>query len=159
MGAEIGQGREWNHDGSLDWDLLQYPFQAGVQRWLSELNRFYRYEPSMHQLDTQPSGFEWIDCNDAQGSTISLLRWSKDQQDVVAAAFNFTTVPRHNYRLGVPRSGYWREMLNSDGHEFAGNGQGNLGGLNTTPLGVHGQPYSLTITLPPLAAVFFKHEK
>jgi 1,4-alpha-glucan branching enzyme len=157
MGGEFGQWGEWAHDGSLEWHLLDYGPHAGLQRWVADLNRFYRTEPTLHELDCHPAGFEWIDCNDATSSVISLIRKARSTDDIILVACNFTPVPRHNYRVGAPCGGYWQEVLNSDGTDYWGSGQGNLGGVHAAPVSVHGRPYSLTLTLPPLAAVFFKH--
>jgi 1,4-alpha-glucan branching enzyme len=159
MGAEIGQWREWNHDSSLDWHLLEYPFHAGLQRWVEDLNRLYRQEPALHELDFDPNGFRWIDCNDHLQSTLSLIRRGRSTKDDIIAVFNFTPVPRHNYRVGAPLPGFWKELLNSDARDYGGSGQGSLGGLETTPIPFHGMPYSLNLILPPLAAVFFKRTK
>jgi 1,4-alpha-glucan branching enzyme len=156
MGGEIGQWGEWSHDGSLEWHLLQYTPHAGLRRWMAELNRAYRAEPALHELDCDPSGFEWIDCNDAEGGTLSLMRKGKSTGDIVLAACNFTPVPRLNYKVGAPRGGYWREILNSDALDYNGSGMGNCGGVEATAEAIHGRPFSLTMTLPPLAAVFFK---
>jgi 1,4-alpha-glucan branching enzyme len=156
MGGEIGQWGEWSHDGSLEWHLLQYAPHAGLRRWMAELNRAYRAEPALHELDCDPSGFEWIDCNDAEGGTLSLMRKGKSTGDIVLAACNFTPVPRLNYKVGAPRGGYWREILNSDALDYNGSGMGNSGGVEATAEAIHGRPFSLTMTLPPLAAVFFK---
>jgi len=159
MGGEFGQWREWAHDESLQWDLLQYAPHAGLRRWVTELNRLYRSEPALHELDCHPAGFEWIDCHDAASSVVSLIRKGKSTDDIVLVACNFTPVPRHNYRVGAPRGGFWQEVLNSDARDYWGSGQGNLGGVEAVPIGLHGRPYSLTLTLPPLAAVFFKHAR
>jgi 1,4-alpha-glucan branching enzyme len=156
MGGEIGQWREWVHEESLEWHLLQYLPHSGLQRWVSDLNRLYRGQPSLHQLEFEQAGFEWIDCNDVESSTISLLRKGRTAGDVIAVVCNFTPVTRFNYRVGVPKPGFWEEMLNSDAKEYGGSGQGNLGGVEAVPTPLHGRPYSLTVTLPPLAAVFFK---
>jgi 1,4-alpha-glucan branching enzyme len=156
MGDEFGQVREWAHDSSLDWDVLQYQVHRGAQAWMEQLNRFYRSEPAMHVLDNEPAGFEWVDANDNATSTISLLRKSENPQDTVLVVCNFTPVPRLGYRVGVPHGGYWREMLNSDAREYAGSGMGNLGGVTAEAIPTHGRPFSLQLTLPPLAALFFK---
>jgi len=156
MGGEFGQWREWNHDESLDWHLCQYPPHAGLQRWMQDLNRLYRGEPALHELDMQPSGFEWIDCNDAPASVVSCLRKGKSTDDLVLVVCNFTPVPRLNYRVGAPRNGFWHEVRNSDAQDYGGSGYGNMGGVEAAPVPWHGQPYSLNLTLPPLAAVFFK---
>jgi 1,4-alpha-glucan branching enzyme len=158
MGAEFGQWREWNHEESLDWHLLQYDPHAGVQRLVEDLNRLYRSEPALHELDCDPAGFEWIDCNDAQQSTLTFLRRGSSTDDTMVVACNFTPVPRYNHRVGVPRAGFWQEILNSDSKDYWGSGQGNLGGVHASPVPFHGRPYSLNLTLPPLAAVFLKSE-
>jgi 1,4-alpha-glucan branching enzyme len=156
MGGEFGQVREWAHDSSLEWHVLQYQVHRGAQAWMEQLNRFYRSEPAMHVFDNNPAGFEWVDCNDNLSSTISLLRKSENPRDTILGIFNFTPVPRVGYRVGVPHGGYWREMLNSDAREYAGSGMGNLGGAQAEETAVHGRPFSLKLTLPPLAALFLK---
>src|SRR6476660_2600241 len=156
MGGEFGQWREWNHDSSIDWHLLDYPAHAGLKRWVRDLNTFYRGEPAMHVFDCDPAGFEWIDASDADKSTISLLRKSRDPKDTLLVVCNFTPVPRHNYQVGVPWGGWWREVLNSDAPMYGGSGQGNLGGVLAAPVGRHGRPYLLTVTVPPLGMVVFK---
>ncbi|UCE03902.1 MAG: 1,4-alpha-glucan branching protein GlgB [Candidatus Latescibacterota bacterium] len=158
MGCEFGQWREWDHEASLDWHLLQEPPHAGTQAWVQDLNRAYRSEPVLHELDVDPDGFEWVDCNDTEQSTLSFLRRGDTTESIVLCVFNFTPVPRHNYRVGVPCGGYWREILNSDAKEYGGSGQGNLGGREAAPLGVHGRPHSLNLTLPPLGVLFLKHD-
>jgi 1,4-alpha-glucan branching enzyme len=158
MGGEFGQWREWVHDGSLDWDLLKYPLHAGLQRWVQDLNRLYRSEPALHEMDCDPAGFEWIDCDDADSSTVTLIRKGKSSSTIILVACNFTPVPRYSYRLGSPRSGSWQEILNSDAGEYGGSNMGNLGGVETVPVPLHGRPYSLTITLPPLSVSFFKNQ-
>jgi 1,4-alpha-glucan branching enzyme len=156
MGCEFGQVREWAHDSSLDWDVIQYPVHRGAQAWMEQLNRLYRNQPAMHVLDNESAGFEWVDCNDNGASTISLLRKSESPEDTVLVVCNFTPVPRTGYRVGVPHGGYWRELLNSDATEYAGSGMGNLGGVEAEEIPTHGRPFSLKLTLPPLAALFFK---
>ncbi len=156
MGGEFGQWREWHHDESLDWHLLDYERHMSMQRWVSDLVRLYRSEPALHELDTEPAGFEWVDCNDVEGSTLGLVRRDRSTDNMVLVVCNFTPVPRYNYRVGVPRGGFWREVLNSDAREYGGSGQGNMGGVEASPVPAHGRMYSLTLTLPPLAAVFFK---
>jgi 1,4-alpha-glucan branching enzyme len=159
MGGEFAQVREWNHDQSLDWHLLADPAHAGVQRWVEDLNRFYRDQPAMHELDNDPSGFEWIDCCDTEQSVVSLFRRSKSNPDrFVAVALNFTPVPRYNYQIGVPAGGRWTELLNSDAPIYGGSGQGNMGGIDAAPIPLHGRKHSVTLTLPPLGAVFFTNE-
>jgi 1,4-alpha-glucan branching enzyme len=157
MGCEFGQGREWAHDESLDWRLLDYPQHQGIQRWVEDLNRRYRSEAALHELDCQPEGFEWIDCSDAAASTISFIRKAKSGESVLVVC-NFTPVVRPHYRVGAPSGGFWRELLNSDAGEYGGSGQGNQGGVHAGDVSIHGRPYSLDLTLPPLAILFLKHE-
>jgi 1,4-alpha-glucan branching enzyme len=158
MGGEFAQWRGWSHDENLDWHVLQYDPHIGVQRLVEDLNRLYRSEPSLHELDCDPAGFEWIDCNDWAQSTLSFIRRGKSTDDIVAVACNFTPVPRYNHRIGVPRGGFWQELLSSDSKEYWGSGHGNFGGIEATPLSFHGRPYSLSLTLPPLGAVFLKSQ-
>jgi 1,4-alpha-glucan branching enzyme len=158
MGGEFGQWREWNHDSSLDWHLLEDPAHAGLSRWVEEMNALYRREPALHEADFDPAGFEWVDCNDAEQSTLTFLRKGRSTDDVILVVCNFTPVPRPNYRVGVPRGGYWREVLNSDARQYGGSGQGNIGGVDAAPISAHGRPYTLTIVVPPLATVFFRRE-
>jgi len=155
MGGEFGQRREWNHDASLDWDLLEQEGHRGVQRFVRDLNGLYRAEPALHRLDCEGAGFSWIDCDDAADSTLVWLRRAS-ADEVVLVACNFTPVPRHNRRIGVPRAGAWREILNGDATVYGGSGQGNLGGVRAAPVPCDGQPQSIVVTLPPLAAVAFK---
>jgi 1,4-alpha-glucan branching enzyme len=159
MGGEFGQWREWNHEENLDWHLLQYPLHKGVKRWVEDLNKLYRNESALHALDFDPTGFEWIDCNDSQQSVLSLIRKGRSTENALIIVCNFTPVPRFNYTVGAPRDGYWREVLNSDSEEYGGSGRGNLGAVEASPISFHGQPYSLNLTLPPLGALFLKHEE
>ncbi|HEY1270999.1 MAG TPA: 1,4-alpha-glucan branching protein GlgB, partial [Terriglobales bacterium] len=156
MGGEFGQWREWAHDTGLDWNLLDWPLHRGLNSWVELLNRTYRREPALHQLDNDPAGFEWVDCNDTAASTISLLRKGQSPDEAILGIFNFTPVPRVGYHVGVPSRGYWRELLNSDGREYGGSGVGNLGGREAESVPIHGRPYSLELTLPPLGALFLK---
>ncbi len=156
MGGEFGQWSEWYHEASLDWDLLAYPLHEGLRKWVEDLNRVYRDEKALYERDFEPAGFQWIDCNDSQQSTISLMRRGFGEEDTVIIACNFTPVPRHNYRVGVPEEGFWEEILNSDAPIYGGSGQGNMGGVEATPVSFHGLPCSLNLTLPPLGAVYFK---
>ncbi|MEX2380948.1 MAG: 1,4-alpha-glucan branching protein GlgB [Opitutales bacterium] len=157
MGGEFGQWREWNHDGSLDWHLLQESYHGGLQQWVGDLNRLYRSEPALHEGDTHAAGFAWIDGGDADHSALSWLRKGTSSEDLFLIVFNFTPVLLENYRVGAPKGGHWQEKLNSDAEIYGGSGQGNLGGVEAVPFGWHGRPFTLNITLPPLAAVFFKH--
>ncbi len=156
MGGEIAQWAEWSHEGSIEWHLLQFESHRGMQRWVRDLNTFYRGEPGMHELDTDPGGFSWIDCNDAEQSTLTFLRRGKSPNEVLVVGCNFTPIPRHNYRIGVPSDGFWREVLNSDAQLYGGSGQGNVGGVNTAPIAWHGHAQSINVTLPPLGMVVFK---
>jgi len=157
MGGEFGQWDEWYHESSLGWHLLDQPLHRGLQRWVQDLNQLYRNEPALHKQDFDSAGFEWIDCNDALQSTLSMMRKAYSTDDVVVVVLNFTPVPRHDYRVGVPINGFWRETLNSDAQDYGGSGQGSLGGVEASPVSFHGYPYSLNLTLPPLAAVYFKY--
>ena len=123
---------------------------------MEDLNKLYKNTRALHQLDFDPAGFEWIDCNDSQNSGLSFIRKGYSQKDTVLTVCNFTPVPRYNYRVGVPTGGYWREILNSDAKEYGGSGHGNLGGMEASPVPFHGRPYSLNLTLPPLAAIFLE---
>jgi 1,4-alpha-glucan branching enzyme len=155
MGGEFGQWNEWNHDSSLDWHLSGEPMRAGLMRWLSDLHRFYRSERALYEVDFSQAGFEWIDCNDINNSTLSFLRKDASGGRYVLVACNFTPLPRYNYRVGVPRDGFWREVLNSDAKEFGGSGHGNFGGVEAAPIPSHGRLSSINITLPPLGLIFF----
>ena len=158
MGGEFGQWNEWNHETSLDWNLLDYPLHASLQKWVADLNQVYRAETALHELDFEPAGFEWVDCNDADNSTLSFIRKARSTNEIFLIACNFTPVPRPNYRVGVPRGGFWKEVINSDSTYYGGAGLGNQGGVQADSLPFHGRPYSLNLILPPLAAVFLKSE-
>ncbi|HYO77270.1 MAG TPA: alpha amylase C-terminal domain-containing protein, partial [Thermoanaerobaculia bacterium] len=159
MGGEIAQYKEWNHDASLEWDLLHQPLHAGMNRWVEDLNKAYRDIPALHELDMSPDGFEWVDCCDTENSIVTVMRKSKSRPDeVVVIALNFTPLPRQNYQIGVPRGGHWREILNSDAPLYGGSGQGNMGGVDAAPIPLHGRRWSATVTLPPLGAVFLMSE-
>jgi 1,4-alpha-glucan branching enzyme len=156
MGGEFGQWSEWYHEASLEWDALAYPFHEGLQRWVKDLNHLYRAERALYEGDFDPKGFQWIDCNDSDQSTLSLMRKGAKEEANIVIVCNFTPVPRHGYIVGVPQNGFWREILNSDSTVYAGSGQGNLGGIPSSPKPFHGMPCSLQLTLPPLGIVFFK---
>lgn len=155
MGGELGQWREWNHESSLDWHLLAYPRHEGVARLVRDLNTLYRATPALHQLDCHPAGYEWIDANDSDTSVLTYLRWDEQHRQVVLVACNFTPVPRPGYRIGVPRPGFWREVVNTDASAYGGSGLGNLGGVESEPIPWHGREHSLPVLLPPLAVVIF----
>ena len=158
MGSEFGQWSEWNHETSLDWHLLDTPLHRALQRWVRDLNTFYRGQRALHELDFDSGGFAWVDCTDFQRSVISFLRRGRNPADQLLLVCNFTPVVRQNYRVGVPRSGLWKELLNSDALLYGGSGQGNFGGVEAVPLPVHGQPFSLSMTLPPLGMLVYQHE-
>jgi len=156
MGGEFGQKREWQHDESLEWHVLQYPLHAGMRNWVRDLNAFYRNEAALYAQDYSRGGFEWVDCNDAQNSVVAFLRRGEQPADLVLVVCNFTPVVRENYRIGVPRGGFWRECLNSDAPSYGGSGQGNFGGVEASPLSAHGREHSLSLRLPPLGVVMLK---
>jgi len=156
MGGEFAQWREWNHDGQLDWSALDHVSHRGVQRLVADLNRIYQREPALYEVDFDWRGFQWIDCHDADASVYSFIRRAKDPEDFVVVVCNCTPVVRENYRLGVPRPGFYREILNTDGTAYWGSNVGNSGGLNAEPIAWSGHPCSLRLTLPPLSAVFLK---
>ncbi|MBI2858938.1 MAG: 1,4-alpha-glucan branching protein GlgB [Chloroflexi bacterium] len=158
MGGEFGQWNEWYHETSLDWHLLDFAPHRGVQQWVRDLNRLYVTEPCMHELDHDPEGFEWVDCADSDQSTISFIRRGKSTGDIMFSVCNFTPVLRENYIVGVPSGGYWKEMLNSDGAEYGGSGAGNAGGCQAVQRQSHGRPFSVKLTLPPLAILFLKSQ-
>jgi 1,4-alpha-glucan branching enzyme len=155
MGAELAPWEEWNHDDSLAWSLLEQTSHAGVCRWLTDLNRLHRAEPALHELDTEPAGFEWISADDAANSVLVFLRRGRHGAPVMVAC-NFTPVVRENYRVGAPDGGEWIEIANGDAADYGGSGVGNLGRVEASPIGRHGRPWSLTLTLPPLAVVMLR---
>ena len=157
MGGEFGQKREWAHDESLEWHVLQYPLHAGVKQWVRDINQVYRDSPALYALDFSNEGFQWVDCNDAQASTLAYLRKGRNGEQVLVVC-NFTPMPRDNYIVGAPRAGRWRERLNSDAKEYGGSGIGNFGSIETSPLPAHGQFHSLSLRLPPLAVLILTPE-
>ena len=157
MGSEFGQWSEWAHDATLEWPLVQYAPHAGLQRLVADLNRLYRDEPALHERDVEPAGFEWIDCSDTASSVISFMRRGTSTDDQILIIYSFTPVPRPSYRVGVPRGGAWHALLNSDATEYGGSGAGNSGRLKAEEISLHGRPHSICVSLPPLAAMFFKH--
>jgi 1,4-alpha-glucan branching enzyme len=158
MGCEFGQWSEWNHDASLDWHLLGTPFHSELQRWVRDLNTLYRGQRAMHELDFDAGGFAWVDCSDVQRSVISFMRRARNPADELLFVCNFTPVVRENYRVGVPQQGFWKELLNSDAPMYGGSGQGNFGGCGAAPLPIHGHPFSLNMTLPPLGVLIYQPE-
>jgi 1,4-alpha-glucan branching enzyme len=158
MGIEIAQWSEWQHDQSLDWHALDDPRHAGMRQWIRDLNRLYRSESALHELDCEPAGFEWIDCRDAESSIVILLRKGRRDERVVLVTCNFTPVPRLNYRVGAPKGGTWKEALNSDAAVYGGSGMGNMGAVEAAPVPAHGRHFSLPLILPPLSILFFTSE-
>ena len=156
MGGEFGQWNEWNFDESLQWHLLEWESHRGLSRALGDLNDLVRREPALHQLDFDGLGFEWIDCHNWQDSVLAFVLKGRDPEDFVIACYNFTPVPRHGYKLGVPRSGEYDEVFNSDSAWYGGSNQGNSNPLVTTPEPHHSREHSLTLTLPPLGAIVIK---
>ncbi len=153
MGGELAQETEWDHHGGLDPALLEKPLHAGVFRLVAELNRLYREEPALHEMDCDPRGFEWVEADDAEHSVVAFLRKGRRPERALLAVLNCTPVPREDYRLGVPRGGPWREILNTDAAEFGGSGVGNPGGPEAREIPRHGLPFSLALRLPPLGAL------
>jgi 1,4-alpha-glucan branching enzyme len=157
MGAEFGQTREWYHEASLDWPLLETgPYHRGLQTLVRDLNRVYQGERALHQVDFEPAGFQWIDCDDADQSVVSFVRRAKDSDEFVLVVANFTPVPRLAYRVGAPRGSYYRELLNTDATVYGGSGLGNAGGAWAEPQPWQRQPCSLVLTLPPLTTLVLK---
>ncbi|MBN2194956.1 MAG: alpha amylase C-terminal domain-containing protein [Polyangiaceae bacterium] len=155
MGAEFGQRAEWNHDASLEWHLLEEPPHQGVMKAITQLNRVYREQPALSELDTDPAGFEWIDANDSEASMLTFLRRGRGDSCVLVV-LDFTPIVREAYQVGVDRLGTWREILNTDAREFGGSGVGNFGAVDAVPVPWHGRPVSLRLTVPPLAALFLE---
>jgi 1,4-alpha-glucan branching enzyme len=159
MGGEFGQTREWNHDHSLDWHLLEHRDHEGLQQLVKDLNRLYRTEPSLHALDVRPEGFAWIDCNDLENSVVSFLRRSADPADFTVFVLNFTPVVRPFYRLGVPEAGHYLELLNTDADVYGGSNVGNQGGVDAEDIQAHGYEHSVSLTMPPLSCLVLKPER
>jgi len=155
MGDELAQWPEWSHESSVEWHVEKMPYHAGAQKWVGDLNRAYRSERALHELDFNHEGFEWVDYQDSQNTTMSFVRKSRDCRDMILVVLNFTPVVRKNYLVGVPRAGYWKEILNSDAREYNGSGQGNCGGVQAGTIKCHHRPASISLTLPPLSALFF----
>jgi 1,4-alpha-glucan branching enzyme len=158
MGCEIGVWREWNHNDSLEWDVLKEPVHAGLQRFVSDLNHLYQAEPALHQVDFEPAGFSWIDCNDFEASVISFIRRARNPDDFVVVVLNWTPVVRREYRVGVPAPGFYREVLNSDAGIYGGSNVGNAGGVPAELIAAHGHAQSVSLTLPPLSGLILRLE-
>jgi 1,4-alpha-glucan branching enzyme len=155
MGGELGVWREWDHDGELDWSLLDGPLHAGVRLLVGDLNRLVRERPALHAMDFDWRGFEWIDFGDVEQSVVSFVRWSPEKEEGLLFVLNFTPVVRADYRIGVPRPGEYPEVLNTDSTCYGGSGVGNLGSVRSDEEEKHGRPHSIRLTLPPLGAVVF----
>jgi 1,4-alpha-glucan branching enzyme len=158
MGCEIAQWHEWNHDESVQWHLLQWESHEGMQRLISDLNRVYREQPALHEVDFEGHGFEWIDCQSADDSVLAFLRKAKDPADQVLVVINFTPVVREHHRVGVPGPGWYQEIFNSDSEHYAGSNVGNYPGRTAEQIDWHGREWSIDMRLPPLATVMFKPE-
>ncbi len=156
MGGEFGQWNEWNFDTCLQWDLLQWESHSGLKKLMADLNRLYRREASLHEVDFDHTGFEWVDCHNYDNSTLSYIRKAHDPRDYVLVCLNFTPVPRENYRMGVPEGCYYKEVFNSDSMFYSGSNLGNFPGVQAESIEAQGRPYSINLTLPPLAAVVLK---
>ena len=157
MGGEFAQRREWTHEGELEWWVAALPEHAGMQQWIRDLNRVYRGERSLHQIDFSHEGFEWIDAGNSEMSVLAFLRKSVGGP-LILVVTNFTPVPHRNFLVGVPARGAWREILNSDAHEYGGSGWGNLGRVESVPVGAHGRTDALNLNIPPLATVMLRWE-
>jgi 1,4-alpha-glucan branching enzyme len=155
MGTEFGQWHEWNHDQALPWELLNFPVHDGLRAWVRDLNRVYRTIPALYVLDFDPQGFAWENCHDAEQSIISFFR-KDDQGHEILVVCNFTPVSRENYAVGVERSGWWKEVLNSNSLDYGGSGSGNMGQIRAEAIPVHDRPYSLNLYLPPLGVLFLE---
>lgn len=156
MGNEFGHCPEWNPRWSLEWFVLQYSVHSGLQSWVKDLNKILKDEPALHEVDFDPSGFEWIHCDDRDNSVISFIRRSKNSGRIIMCVCNFTPTPRENYRIGAPIGGRWEEVLNSDDAVYGGSGMGNSSGLDAGAEGMSGRPYSIALTLPPLSTLYLK---
>ncbi len=156
MGCEFGQWREWIHEESLEWHSLEFGSHRGIQNWMKDLNHFYRNEPALYEIDFSNDGFEWMDFHDVDNSVLTFLRKGRDPDQLIVVICNLTPVPRYNYRVGVPRDGYWIERLNSDSTFYGGSGMGNSGGVWSENIPWQWKDHSISITLPPLSVLFFK---
>lgn len=159
MGSEFGQRREWQHDSSLDWPLLNRSDHQEIQKWIRDLNHFYQQENALYEVDFESAGFQWIESNDWEHSVLIFLRKNRNDQEKILIVCNFVPTPWYNYRVGVPEKGIWQECLNSDASTYGGSGHGNLGKVKTIPIPIHGNDYSVNITIPPLSIIFFKKQK
>jgi 1,4-alpha-glucan branching enzyme len=158
MGGEFGQYNEWNSDAALDWYLLDYETHQGVQKLVHDLNRIYKTEPALYEMDSEAQGFEWIDFSDPDTQLVSFIRRASNPDDFLVFIFNLTPVPRGPYRIGVPRGGFYQELLNTDSAHYDGTGMGNLGGIEAEAVPFHLRHFSIEMTIPPLCGLVFKPE-
>ncbi|RMG02831.1 MAG: 1,4-alpha-glucan branching protein GlgB [Nitrospirae bacterium] len=158
MGGEFGQEWEWDSQNQLQWHLLDDPLHRGLRDYFKDLNRLYRTSPPLYELDTESAGFEWIDFTNAEESVIAFIRWARERRSFLVFVCNFTPVPRYGYLLGVPEAGFYKEVLNSDSEIYGGSNMGNMGGVEAFPNPIHNQPFSISVTLPPLSVVVFRKE-
>jgi 1,4-alpha-glucan branching enzyme len=156
MGGEFGQWNEWDFDSSLQWHLLQWESHQGLQKCMADLNRLYRREQALHQVDFGMHGFEWIDCHDWEESVLTYIRRAKDPNDFLVVACNFTPVPRKDYHVGVPECCWYEEIFNSDSEYYGGGNIGNGPGVMAHGLSAHGRPASIQVKMPPLSVAVFK---
>jgi 1,4-alpha-glucan branching enzyme len=156
MGGEFAQWNEWNHDESLQWHLLQWESHQGIQKLVADLNNLYRQQPALHEVDFEYTGFEWIDCHSRDDSVLTYVRKAKNSADQLLVCCNFTPVVRSEHRVGVPGPGWYQEIFNSDSSHYGGSNVGNFPGLQAEEQPWHGRPWSISITLPPLAVLVFK---
>jgi 1,4-alpha-glucan branching enzyme len=158
MGSEIAQWQEWSEDKSLDWHLLQYEPHQNVQQLVRDLNHLMQKEPALYEFDFNPSGFDWIDFQDSDNSIISFIRKTDDPADTLLFICNFTPMMHESYRIGVPFSGYYYELLNTDAERYGGSNKGNMGGVHSDDQNWHGHHYSVNLTIPPLSTLILKPE-
>jgi 1,4-alpha-glucan branching enzyme len=158
MGCEFGQWQEWDFDTSLEWAALEAPNHQGLKRLVQDLNQLYKNEPALYENDFDASGFEWIDASDTDNNVLSFIRKAKSSDEFIVIVSNFTPVPWHGYRIGVPKLGQYHEVFNSDSDHYWGSNVSNAGGQTADSIPTHGHPQSLSLTLPPLATIMLKLE-
>ncbi len=159
MGNDFAQRQEWNAEQSLDWHFLGYEPHRQVNQFVKDLNSLYRAHPALYEVDFESTGFEWIDFSDVDSSVLSFIRWSREHKELLLIACNMTPVPRLRYRVGVPKAGFYREILNSDAREYGGSGVGNLGGVSSEPVSWHSRPHSVELNFPPLGVNVFRFQE
>jgi 1,4-alpha-glucan branching enzyme len=156
MGDELAQWREWNHDESIDWHVLQWPDHQGILRLVRDLNALYRSQPALYEVDFDWHGYEWLELHDWENSVLAFLRRAKNPDDCIVVICNFTPVVREIYQIGVPSGGYYRELLNTDAEIYGGSNVGNRGGVWATDEPYGGRPFRLSLRLPPLGVLYLK---